>query len=263
MIPKFVRTLAERLSRNLVIPARLPKRFGARRIWLSPGNHLAVLKPGEAKFEGYLLGFAERFVDKGSVAWDIGANMAMFALPAAHRARYVLAIEPDPFNQLLLYKTIAANPDIKMEVLPAAIGNENSIVSFTIPVRGRSANHISQHDYGTQTDGTRQEYRVMMVTADWALDHFPAPDFIKVDAEGAEIWILEGGKRLLSEVRPVIVIEMPAINAQACADIFRANNYVMMSSYQRVDPANAIDDISDAWDVLAIPEEKLADMVGR
>lgn len=258
----LVRRFAERLSRNIRFRSHLPERFGRRPIWLSPANHLAVMKPGDAKFEGYLLGFAERFVAPGSVVWDVGANMGMFALPAAHRAKSVLAFEPDPFNQLLLYQTIAANPDVTITVLPAALASTVDTASFTIPERGRSSNHITDLGISTMTDGERQRYTVMTVNADWVLERFPAPDFIKIDAEGAEAMILRGAARLLAEVRPVIIIEMPAENAQECADIFRANDYVMTSSYTPVDPAQLVDDISDVWDVLAIPREKLAGLVG-
>jgi FkbM family methyltransferase len=258
-----LRHLAERLSRNVTFRARLPKRFGRRPIWLSPGNHLAVLKPGDAKFEAYLLGFAERFVDPGSVAWDIGANMGMFSLPAATRARFTLAIEPDPFNLLLLQRSMADNPDLKIDVLPAALSNQFGTAKFNIPVRGRSANGFAETAYGSQTGGVREQFSVLTVTADWALDHYPAPDFIKCDAEGAETLILKGASRLLADIRPVWVIEMPNANAEACAALFKANDYVMLSSYPKVSRGGIVDDIHDVWDVLAIPAEKFDQFEGR
>jgi hypothetical protein len=36
----------------------------------------------------------------------------------------------------------------------------------------------------------------------------------------------------------------------------------MTSSYTPVDPTKLVDDISETWDVLAIPKEKLAGLVG-
>jgi hypothetical protein len=104
---------------------------------------------------------------------------------------------------------------------------------------------------------------VLTVTADWALDHYPAPDFIKCDAEGAETLILEGASRLLAEIRPVWVIEMPNDNADACAALFKANDYVMLSSYPKVSRSGIVDDIHDVWDVLAIPAEKFDQFEGR
>ncbi len=251
------RILAERMSRNISFSARLPKKFGRRKIYLSPANQLAIWKPGEAKFQAYLLGFAERFIGKDDVVWDIGANMGMFGVPAAHRAKSVLAVEPDPFNQQLLHKTRAANPDLALEVLPVAVSNEVGVAQFAIPERGRSANSLVATSFGTQMGGTRQYYSVMTVTADWILERYPAPDFVKIDAEGAELWILQGAIKLLSVVRPVIIVEMPNEHADGCADIFRKNDYLMFSSYTPVDPAKAVDDIHDVWDVLAIPREKI------
>ncbi len=257
MVADSLRRLAERVSRNISFPSRLPKRFGRRKIYLSPANQLSVWKPGAAKFQTYLLDFADRFVGPETVVWDIGANMGMFALPAAHRAKFTLAIEPDPFNQLLLHKTRAANSDLALEVLPVAVSKQIGVSRFIIPERGRSANSLLETSFGTQIGGARQYLSVMTVTADWILDHFPAPDFVKIDAEGAELMILEGAPALLSKIRPAIVVEMPNEHARACAEIFRRNNYLLFSAYARVETKHALDDIKDVWDVLAIPKESL------
>ncbi len=249
--------------RRVIIRRRLPKRFGHRPIYLSPGNHLAVLKFGEAKFETYLLGFADRFVEADSVVWDIGANMGMFAIPAAHRAKFTLAFEPDPFNLELLHRTQSLNPDLALDVLPIALADKLGIAKLSIPGRGRSANSLEGVHFGTQMGGVRQQYSVVTTTADWILERYQAPTFIKCDAEGAEVWILEGATKLLAEARPVFIIEMPNENADRCAEIFRANKYVMMSSYTKVDRSGLVDDLHDVWDVLAIPEEKLDHYIGR
>jgi FkbM family methyltransferase len=258
-----IRRWVEIASKRVTFRTRLPRRFGSRPIYVSPGNHLAVLKRGDSKFEAYLLGFADRFLDAESVVWDIGANMGMFAFPAAHRAKFTLAFEPDPFNLELLHRTQAANPDLKIDVLPVALSNEIGIAKLAIPERGRSANSLVGVNFGTQMGGVRQHYSVVTVTADWVMERYPPPTFVKCDAEGAEAWILEGATRMLEAARPLIVIEMPNENADRCAEIFRANRYVMMSSYTKVDRAHLVDDIHNVWDVLAIPEEKFESYIGR
>ncbi len=258
-----LRHVAERLSRNVITRSRLPDRFGRRRIYLSPGNHLAVLKFGDAKFEAYLLGFVDRFITPDSVVWDIGANMGIFAFPAAHVARHTLGFEPDPFNLRLLQRTREANRDLNVEFLPVALADSVGSSRLNIPERGRSANSLEQVNYGTQMGGVRGSMAVITMTADWMLDHFPAPTFIKCDAEGAELMILQGATRLLAETRPAIVIEMPNENAPACAAIFRANDYALFRAYDPVDPAAEITAIDDVWEVLAIPREKLGAYTGR
>lgn len=53
---------------------------------------------------------------------------------------------------------------------------------------------------------------VPTLTLDWMLDHFPAPDVIKIDVEEAELHVLRGGRRLL-ETHPVIICEVAGRNA--------------------------------------------------
>lgn len=265
-IPGAVRWAAERISRNLIIKSHLPARFGRRPIFLSPGNHLAVLKPGKDRFEGYLLGFADRFVHEDSVVWDIGANMGIFSFPAAFKAKrgFVLAIEPDPFNQLLLQRTRThwQNADFKVAILPAAISHEVGTAVLKIPVRGRSANSLMGAVEGTQMGGVRETLTVMTVTLDWLLERFPSPDFIKCDAEGAEAWILQGATNLLANVRPVINMEMPKENAQVCKAIFDRNDYLTYSAYDAITPGNELTSIDKIWEVLAVPREKVHSLAG-
>lgn len=265
-IPDPVRWAAERMGRSLVLKSHLPARFGRRPIYLSPGNHLAVLKPGEDRFEGYLVGFADRFVHEDSVVWDIGAKMGIFSFPAAHKAKrgFILAIEPDPFNQLLLQRTRThpQNTDLKIEILPAAVSREIGTAVLEIPMRGRSANSLAGAVRGTQTGGVRETLTVMTVTLDWILERFPPPSFIKCDAEGAEAWILEGATNVLAKARPVINMEMPKENAQACKTIFDRNDYVTFSAYDPITPGNELSRIDTIWEVLAVPREKIASLTG-
>lgn len=262
-MPPMIRSIAERLARNVVFETRLPQQFGRRSIWLSPGNHLAVLKPGSRKFVPELLDFVERFVGDEDIVWDIGANMGLFALPAATRAAHTVAFEPDPFNVRLIHRTMAANADLKLDALAVAVSDEVGVARFNIPVRGRSANGLAHAALSTQTGGVRQQFSVLTVTADWLLDHFPAPSFVKCDAEGAEAMILRGAKRLLAEVRPVIIIETASENAQECAAIFHDHDSLLMSAYQPVRAEGAVTDIAELWDVLAIPREKVPEYSGR
>jgi len=42
---------------------------------------------------------------------------------------------------------------------------------------------------------------------DFVLSH-AAPQFVKCDVEGAEVAVFQGAERMLSEVRPVLLVEM-------------------------------------------------------
>lgn len=260
----ILRTIAERASRNISFRAHLPARFGRRPIYVSPGNQLAIWKPGNAKFQDFLLGFVDRFVTSDMVVWDVGANMGMFLLPAAHRARQVIEFEPDAFNQLLLNRTRAANPDLAIDVVPCAVADQPGIAQFDIAVRGRSSNALTEVNKGSQTGGVRQSTTVVTLSLDWALDHFPAPDFVKIDAENAEGVILRGAARLLRDVRPVMAVEICLPSSAECEALFAANDYALFAAYEPIDPAKAITcDLYVACDVIAVPRERVHMLAGR
>lgn len=243
-LPRLIRTAAERLSRRSHFVARLPKDYGSRRIHLSAANQLGVLRPGAAKFEAYLFDFVERFVRKGDVVWDIGANMGFFAVPAAHKGAKVIAFEPDPFNQRLLAGTLRDNPDLDIEVVPVALSDRVGVASLRIANRGRSSNSLEGATQGSDMGGVRETIPVETWTADHALDRYPPPSFVKCDAEGAEAMILSGAKRLL-ETRPIIQIEMNAANAPQCRE--------MLKDY-RLSDALTGEEGGSPWEVLAVPK---------
>lgn len=72
-----------------------------------------------------------------------------------------------------------------------------------------------------------------------------------------------GTAGLNGDVRPVVVVEMAGENAEECANIFLQHDYLLMSAHDPVSADGVTDDISDLWDVLAIPREKFAQFIGR
>jgi FkbM family methyltransferase len=260
----LLRRLAEHAARNLVVRRRLPADFGHRAIFLSPANRLRALDFSMERFEPSLLSYTRRFVRPGMVVWDIGANMGAFTFPAAHAvgAGKVVAIEPDPFNQLLLHRTQAANPDLPVTIIPAALSDQVGLADLQIAVRGRAANSLRGADHGSQMGGVRTAYPVVTVTLDWLGEHQPAPDLIKCDAEGAEAWILRGGAKLLATKRPVLIMEVPSENSEACTAILHDHHYRLFPAEQRIDQAKELRRIGQAWEIVAIPSESVAGWKG-
>ncbi|GHD14223.1 FkbM family methyltransferase [Tianweitania populi] len=259
-----LRRLAERAVRNLVVRRRLPADFGRRAIFLSPANRLRALDFSMERFEPTLLSYVRRFVRPGMVVWDIGANMGAFTFPAAHAVKTgkVVAIEPDPFNQLLLHRTQAANPDLPVTIIPAALSDRVGLADLQIAVRGRAASSLRGADHGSQMGGVRTTYPVVTLTLDWLCEHQPSPDLIKCDAEGAEAWILRGGADLLATKRPILIMEVPSENSDACTELLHAHRYRLFPAEQRMEPAEELRRIGHAWEVVAIPSESVADWKG-
>jgi FkbM family methyltransferase len=206
-----LRRIVELMSRGRSFQRRLPKRFGSRRIVVSPDAALRWLKPGPSAFEHSLLALADRQVRAGMVVWDVGANVGAFTFPAAHQSRStVVAIEADSFLAGLLRQsaTFRENRDLDVRVLNAAVSDHDGTAAFAISGRGRAASGLTAGTLSTQHGATREVVTVPSLTLDTLVKCLPAPDLIKVDIEGAEPLLLKGANEMLGSCRPAIYIEV-------------------------------------------------------
>ena len=255
----FARRVAEMALRRLVLQKRLSAEFGSRPIYLSSANRLRTLTAKPDQMEPALFDYVRRFVRPGMVVWDIGANMGLFAFPAAHAVANgsVVAIEPDPFNQLLLHRTLAhpRNADLNVSVIPAAMSDRLGITGLEIASRGRAANALQGGPHSTQTGGVRATYPVVTLTLDWLAEHYKQPDLVKCDAEGAEWWILQGADGLLRHGRPVLIVEIASTNAASCTAILQGHNYAIFAADRPIRSDAELPEIGSAWEICAIPRE--------
>src|SRR5258708_33360746 len=93
----LAREFARRIFRGRAIRRRLPGSVGGAVIFVAPDSQLKYLLPGTSGLDRQLIGWAKRYVGRGDIVWDIGANCGVFALAAAGLGAQVLAVEPDPF----------------------------------------------------------------------------------------------------------------------------------------------------------------------
>jgi hypothetical protein len=112
-----------------------------------------------------------------------------------------------------------------VDVLPAAVSDEVGISRFHVARRNRATSHLD--GFGTmQTGGIRTTILVPTVTLDWLAEHFPLPDVIKIDVEGAEVQVLTGGMDVLRKI-PTIICEVASRNEKAVADILGVHGYTL------------------------------------
>jgi hypothetical protein len=60
---------------------------------------------------------------------------------------------------------------------------------------------------------------------DKLLEHFPAPHLVKIDVEGAEALVLQGGARLLGKIRPTIYCEVQKESQAEVTRLLRQHSY--------------------------------------
>ena len=162
--------------------------------------------------------------------WDIGANIGLFTLTAAVKAGRtgkVLSVEADVFNSYILSKSLKANPDLNIDLLTCAIANQKGLVQFNIANRARCSNFINLSKGNTDSGGVRNYYNVLSLTLDEIIKWYDAPDFIKVDIEGAEKYLLAGAVELFQMYTPIVYMEVEKINAAYIKEFFKSKGYKM------------------------------------
>lgn len=149
------------------------------------------------------------WVKPGMVAYDLGANAGYLSLMLAEQggaAGKVFAFEPLPANQERLRANLALNPQLRVALVPKAVADKSGSQTFHV--------HASD-DMGKLhgSAGREAKYTDSIQVETIALDDFvyaqknPVPDVIKMDIEGGEVLVLNGMKRLLTEARPLLLIE--------------------------------------------------------
>jgi len=134
-------------------------------------------------------------IDEGKAAGrpfcfvDIGANVGLFSFFVASRAgphAKIIAIEPEPTNLSRMRFNLAANPQIPIQVLGLALGENAGRLSLEVDCRDRGGTRtapLNEHNQATAVECrpllevvTRQQLQYI--------------DALKIDVEGAEDKIL-------------------------------------------------------------------------
>ena len=143
--------------------------------------------------------------EKGSVFIDVGANIGKYSLMFSKiigDSGKIVAIEPVPNTFEALTEAIKLNKFDNIVPLNIACWNENTKLNmFLAEMSGEST---IKEDYGL--GHVAVEARTLDSVADEL--GLNGVDFVKIDAEGSEIEVLEGMKNILKEHTPEIVIEI-------------------------------------------------------
>ncbi len=156
-------------------------------------------------------------LSEGATFVDVGANFGTFSLLASRivgKSGKVIAIEPQERLASLIEESVGLSGATNIEVHRVAIGSTNGERELLIPEddSGRAGffagfsgrnKHVSQ--------------RVPVTTLDYLLGDLPAgaPYMIKIDVEGSEIDVLDGGATFIEANKPPIVIEINRWSAEA------------------------------------------------
>ena len=181
----------------------------------------------ERHWEAHVSRVLLRTLRPGSTFLDVGANVGFHTFLAASIVGprgSVIAVEPSSENCRLLQLSKADNGTDNVAILPFALDREPG-VRYLTPGVGTNAVLIPD---------TRAQLIDGRGTPIYAttLDEIAPPkiDVLKIDVEGAEFRVLDGGRKTLERDKPLIVMEFSCDMSQRTSG---------------VDPGDALQDVLD------------------
>jgi len=148
-----------------------------------------------------LMEFGHTLIEPGDTVIDGGANLGIFtcafAAAVGPQGR-VIAFEPLPYAYDALADNIRANGFDNCEPHRSALSNQNGETKIDVrfgPVRASIVRDFGGTDVQTIPTCTIDSLNVSRV------------DFIKLDAEGAELAAIEGTKATLCKFKPIVCVE--------------------------------------------------------
>jgi FkbM family methyltransferase len=149
---------------------------------------------------------------RGSVMWDIGANVGLYSCYAAKaRGCRVFAFEPSVFNLEALARNIFLNQlTEQITVVPLPLTDVLAVSNFSLTSTewGAALSSFGQ-PFGHDGEPIRKvfEFSTIGLSMVDAIDllKIPTPEYIKIDVDGIEHLILKGGIPVLQRVKSVLV----------------------------------------------------------
>lgn len=175
------------------------------------GRQILALKAFEERDTNFL----RKLIKPDWVCFDIGANIGYYTLFFSLLAPLgsVYAFEPVPQTYDLLQKNVALNNLKNVFVHKIALSKKDGKQNFVIAEDSAFSSFFS-----TERVGIKELIPIQCQSLDsYAAEyHIPRINFIKMDVEGAEKWILEGASRVLIDIKPdVFMIELADLNVRA------------------------------------------------
>lgn len=188
----FVATISGGPAKGLVFPVQMPQ---DKLMWIGT-------------FELDYAKALQHAIKKNWICYDIGGYKGYYAgIMATNGASEVFVFEPMPANIERIKKLISLNKSLPIRLKEYAVSNFTGTSVFKIMPEAT----MGKLEYSTFQPGEAalNEVQVKCITLDELIkDGTPEPDFIKIDVEGAEEFVLNGASVLLQQKKPLLMIEV-------------------------------------------------------
>lgn len=168
-----------------------------------------------------------KLIPEGAIVYDIGAHVGFYTLLASvlvgPRGR-VFAFEPLPRNINYLKKHLTLNSFDNVTVIEAAVSDKDGYGFL-----------IENIDSGFDRLAKEGTFKVKTISLDNSIlrNEISPPDFIKIDAEGEELQILNGARETLIKYNPAIFLATHGLaNYNQCCAFLKSIGYDFKIIYE-------------------------------
>lgn len=168
-------------------------------IWLPDSErHLVEMLRSSPKIDGrathqyHKLDAALRFVRQWRCAVDVGMHVGLWSMHLAKRFKTVIGFEPVYENIECLRMNM--NGLNNYEVHNCLLGNRKALVGLTFMDGSTGSTQVLENGGGFP----------MCRLDDFEFENV---DFLKIDVEGYEPFVIEGGEKTIKKHKPVIIVE--------------------------------------------------------
>jgi FkbM family methyltransferase len=154
--------------------------------------------------------FWRSWLKPGMTVIDVGANVGVYTFSAALQVGAqgkVIAIEPFSGCVNCLEETSKINQLSQVEVCRGAASEKAGTVKLSLHAASELNEIVDAGTSDNMQPGTFEEVSCFTLDSLIAKENLSQVDFLKIDAEGHELQVLEGCEQILSDFKPVIMYE--------------------------------------------------------
>lgn len=240
-LPYAIRNLGQTLFRNVRTTVAAGINEGLKWSIVTSGRGYGSGSFGVDRIEALRV-----VVRPGDCYWDVGAHKGFMSLAASRMvgpSGTVVSVEPSATNRWFLHHHLEWNDVRNVTVVPVALSGERGEAAFG----GRGDSLAYELGRGDEIVPVRT---LVDLVDD---DDLPPPDVMKIDAEGQEAAILEGGGRVIPPHAAVLVSVHGRAMHEACTRILGGWGFRLFESWEM---ARCSADPQEPWtsdyDLLAV-----------
>lgn len=230
------RAYVKRISRNLPGTANyVTVDFRGHSIDIERGDITILPTLITGQYESDELDAFEASISSCKVVIDVGANVGIFSVIGARKmgaTGRVIAVEPNVHTRELLVSNISKLDEASASVIVVS----DAIANYVGEAAWESTEYQGTGHLSGRSEGTSASMTVSVTTLDVltsVLSIGGVDTFVKIDVEGFEPQVIEGGEFFIRQHAPRMLVEISGMNSSNVGSDWNLAAEILADTYQR------------------------------